>query len=234
MITIYSAVFSGLVSLFGIGDTSDAHLAILITQSAQQLVELQKLLKTADLTVKQLDQAVELADKMQTGIDQVIKPLEKARQFQKALIRLKESRNVRDLRYGAEEVRDYMDYYKRLFPEKSHEEEQRRSDYETFEREISKTNRSDLEEIERLENEIARDSATGKFSPARAQQISAQIQLKTWESQVVMREQIQRLIDENNTLREEIARRRRKEEIQSKMDSDLIETRWKSGWGDGL
>jgi len=234
MIFIQSIVFSSVIGFWGIGDTSDAYLSVLVTQSASQLAELQKIMKTADVTVKQLDQAVDLAEKMQSGIDKVLKPLEKSRQFQQALMRLKDVRSMKDLRYGAQEVRDYFDNYKKLFPEKSRQEEERRKDYESFEQQVSKTNRADLEEIQRLETEIARDSASGNFSPGRAQQVSTQIQLKQWESQVLMREQVQRLMDENNTLREEIARRRRKEEIQQKLDETLVKSKWKSGWGEGM
>jgi len=234
VISIQSLVLSSAIGLFGIGDTSDAYLSVLVTQSASQLIELQKILKTADVTVKQLDQAVDLAEKMQSGIDKVLKPIEKSRQFQQALMRLKDARSIKELRYGAEEVRDYFDHYKTMFPEKSRQEEERRRDYERFEQEVSKSNRADLEEIQRLEAEIAKDSASGNFSPARAQQVSAQIQLKQWESQILMREQMQRLMDENNTLREEIARRRRKEEIQQKLDESLVKSKWKAGWGDGM
>lgn len=222
------------VSLFGIADTSDAHLAVLVSQSAAQLSELQSLLKTSNMTSKQLNDAVELADKMQRGIDQVLKPLEKSKQFQDAIMNIKDARNLKELRYGAVEVRDYFDTYKSFFPEKAEEENQRREDYENFEKEVSQANRADLDEIKSLENEILRDSASGRFSPARAQQVSAQIQLKQWESQILLREQIQRLMDENNTLREEIARERRKKEIQEEMDSKLIESRWRDGWKEGL
>lgn len=227
-------ILQGMISLFGIGDTSDAYLSVLVTQSASQLAELQSILKTADITVKQLDQAVELAEKMQTGIDKVLKPIEKSRQFQRALMQLKDARSLKDLRYGAEEVRDYMDSYKALFPEKSKKEEERRNDYENFEKQVSSANRSDLDEIEKLEREISNDSASGSFSPARAQQLSTQIQLKQWESQVLLREQIQRLIDENNTLKEEVARKRRQEEIQNKLDRELVQKKWQAGWKEGM
>lgn len=227
-------ILSSLINLFGIGDTSDAYLGLLVSQSASQLMELQKLLKTADMTVKQLDQAVEIADKVQTGIDKVLRPLEKSRQFQQAIMRLKDARNLKELRYGAEEVRDYLDAYKALFPEKSRAEEERRKDYESFEKEVSKSNRADLDEIEKLQREIETDSASGKFSPGRAQQVSTQIQLKQWESQVLQREQMQRLIDENNTLREEVARERRKGEIQQKLDEEMVKSKWQKGWKSGL
>lgn len=231
MMSLPTIVLWGTVSF---GFTSDAQLAILVAQSASQLAELQALLKQANVTSKQVTQAVELADKMQKGIDGVLKPIEKSRQFQKALMRIKDSRDLKDLRYGATEVRDYLDYYRQLFPEKYEEEKQRRADYEQFEKEISQANRADLDEISRLESEIVQGSASGHFSPARAQQLSAQILLKQWESQVLLREQLQRLIDENNTLREEVARGRRKSEIQQEMDSDLIQNRWRDSWGDGL
>lgn len=234
MLNVQLLILHGMVSLFGIGDTSDAYLSVLVTQSASQLAELQSILKTADVTVKQLDQAVDLAEKMQSGIDKILKPIERSRQFQRALMQLKDARSLKELRYGAEEVRDYMDSYKALFPEKSKKEEERRSDYENFEKEVSKANRSDLEEIEKLEREISNDSANGSFSPARAQQVSAQIQLKQWESQVLLREQIQRLIDENNTLKEEIARKRRQEEIQNKLDRELVQKKWQAGWKEGM
>lgn len=234
MIQLTSILLWCNINLFGIGDTSDAHLAVLVSQSMAQLSELQSLLKTANMTSKQLDQAVELADRMQKGIDQVLKPIQRSRQFQRALMRVKDARNLKELRYGAEEVRDYLDYYEQLFPEKYEAEKERREDYENFEKAVSNANRSDLDEINRLESEIVQGSSTGAFSPARAQQLSAQIQLKQWESQVLLREQIQRLIDENNTLREEIARNRRKKEIQEELDSQLIEKRWKESWGEGL
>ena len=222
------------VGFWGVGDTSDAYLSVLVTQSASQLAELQKLLKTADLTVRQLDQAVDLAEKVQSGIDKALKPIEKSKQFQKALMRLRESSSLKDLRYGAEDVRDYLETYKAYFPEKSKKEEERRKEYEAFEKEMSKSNRADLEEIEKIEAEITKDSATGQFSPGRAQQISAQIQLKQWEGQVLQREQMQRLMDENNTLREEIARERRKNEIQQKQDESLVKSKWEKGWKSGL
>lgn len=234
MLSLQLTVFSGMISLFGIGDTSEGYLAVLISQSASQLVELQSLLKATNTTVKQLDQAVLLSQKMQAGIDKVLKPIEKSRQFQRALLELKEARTIKDLRYGAEEVRDYMDSYKTLFPEKSRKEELRRSDYESFEKQVTSANRADLDEIEKLEREISEDSAKGTFSPGRAQQLSAQIQLKQWESQVLLREQMQRLIDENNTLREEVSRKRREEEIQNKLDREMVQRKWQSGWKEGM
>jgi hypothetical protein len=222
------------IKLFGIGDTGDFYLQQILIQSLAQIQEMEKLLGAANLSNSQLKQAVAMAENMQRGIDKVIKPLEQTRQFKQALIRIGESKSLQEIRYGAEEVRDYLDSYERFFPERARVDQERRLEYKEFERHIKAVNQSDLAAIEKLETEIHRESARGEFSPGRASQISAQIQLKNWESQVLLREQIQRLLDENNTLREEVGRNRRREEIQSRLDSEFVQRRFEKGWGDGM
>lgn len=222
------------IKFLGIGDTGDVYLAQLVMQASMQLNEMNKILNTANMTSKQLQQAVSMTEDMQRGIDQVISPLKKTRQFKMAIERLRSSRDLKEIRYGAEDVRDYLDYYESLFPEKAKADQERRENYEAFEKQIELANQADLEEIERLENEIHEQSIRGDFSPGRANQISTQIQLKNWESQVLLREQLQRLMDENNTLREEVARTRRREEIQNKLDGEFVRRRVEKGWGDGL
>ncbi len=215
---------TSLVSIFGVGDTGDAHLAVLVAQSAQQLAELNRLLKVANQSQEAMNRAVEMAEKVQAGIDKSLNTFRKAKEFQEAVVRLGKNRNLKEFRQNAEEVRDYVHYYKDLFPEKAKADEERRKDYDSFQDQIQKTSESDLKEIDSLERELK------GASPARAQQISAQIQLKQLESQVVTRQQLARLIEENNQLREEAARERRRQAIEDLQSSKMVEQRWKGSW----
>lgn len=224
MISIQSIVLSSTISLFGIGDTGDAHLAVLVSQSAQQLAELNRLLKTANQTSQTLNTALELSEKLQRGIDQTLQSYRRTKQFQEALVRLGRNRDLKGFRENAEDVRDYVDYYAALFPKKAAQDQERRRDYDEFQDQVQKTAESDMKEIDSLEKDLV------GASPARAQQISAQIQLKQLESQVITRQQLARLLEENNQLREEAARDRRRKQMEETASKKLIEDRWKKSW----
>lgn len=224
MLSLQIVVSSSLISLFGIGDTGDAHLAILVQQSAQQLAELNRMLKVANQSSDTLNKALEMSEKMQRGIDKSLQSYRRAKEFQDALVRLGKNRSLKGFRENAEEVRDYMDYYKDLFPKKAEQDEDRRSDFDSFQNEVQKTSEADMKEVEALEKELL------TASPARAQQVSAQIQLKQLEGQIVERQQMARLIEENNQLREEAARERRRLAMEEAAASKLVEDRWKKSW----
>ncbi len=217
-------IASQLITFLGIGDTGDAQLAILVQQSAQQLTELNRLLKVANQSSESLDRALELTEKLQRGIDESLKSYRSAKAFQEALVQLGKNRSLRDFRESAEEVRDYIETYRALFPENAQRDDERRREFDSFQNEVQKTSEADQREIDELEKELL------SASPARAQQISAQIQLKQLEGQIVSRQQLSRLIEENNQLREEGARERRRKAMEDFESRKLIEQRWKQGW----
>lgn len=224
MITIQAVVISSMISLFGIGDTGDAHLAMLVAQSAQQLSELNRMLKVANQSSETLNKALELSEKLQQGIDKTLQSYRRGKEFQEALVRLGKNRRLKDFRENAEDVRDYLEYYKELFPEKAKPDQERRKDYDDFQEQVQKTAETDMKEIDSLEKELL------AASPARSQQISAQIQLKQLESQVISRQQLSRILEENNQLREEAARTRRRQQMEAAASQKLVEERWKDSW----
>ena len=224
MISLHSFLASSMISIFGIGDTGDAHLTILVQQSAQQLMELNRLLSAANQSSEALNRAVEMTEKMQAGIDKALVSYRRTKAFQDTLLRLGKNRSLKQFRENAEEVRDYMDFYQSLFPERAKNDDDRRKDFNDFQSEVQKTSEADLKEVDELEKELA------GASPARAQQIAAHIQLKQLEGTIVSRQQLSRLIDENNQLREEAARERRRKLMEDESSKRLIESRWKSGW----
>lgn len=224
MILTQVIMASSIISFMGIGDTGDAQLTILVQQSAQNLLELNRLLKVANQSSETLEKALEMSEKLQAGIDKTLQSYRASKEFQEALIRLGKNRSLKGFRENAEEVRDYMDYYKNLFPERAEKDDERRKDFNSFQNEVQKTAEADLKETETLERELS------AASPARAQQISAQIQLKQLEGQIVGRQQMARLIEENNQLREEAARERRRRAMEEDQASKLIQTRWNGSW----
>jgi hypothetical protein len=221
---LHTFIASQLISFLGIGDTGDAQLAILVSQSAQQLAELNRLLSVANQSSETLNRALEMTEKVQAGIDRSLKSYRTAKEFQDAIVRLGKNRSLKGFRENAEEVRDYMETYKDLFPERAKIDDERRKDFDSFQNEVQKTSEADLREIEALDRELL------SASPARSQQISAQIQLKQLEGQIVSRQQIARLIEENNQLREEAARERRRRAMEDVAARKLVEDRWKSSW----
>jgi len=224
MISINSIILSSTISLFGIGDTGDAHLAMLVAQSAQQLSELNRVLKVANHSSQTLNTALDLSEKLQRGIDQTLQSYRRTKHFQEAIVRLGKNRNLKGFRENAEDVRDYVDHYAAIFPKKAEQDKERRRDYDDFQVQLQKTSESDMKEIDALEKDLI------NASPARSQQISAQIQLKQLESQVITRQQLARLLDENNQLREEAARDRRRKQMEDASSQKLIEERWNKSW----
>ena len=224
MLSLQTFALSNFISFMGIGDTSDAQLFLLVQQSAQQLNELNRLIKVANQSSETMNKALEMSEKLQAGIDKSLKSFRSAKEFEESLVRLGQNRSLRGFRENAEEVRDYMGDYKDLFPERAKADDERRKDFNSFQTEVQKTSEADLKETDSLERELS------KASPGRAQQISAQIQLKQLEGQIISRQQMARLIEENNQLREESARERRKTSMEEAASKKLIEDRWKNSW----
>lgn len=224
MISIQAVVASSMISFWGIGDTSDAYLALMVQQSAQQLAELNRLLKVANQSSETLNKALDMSEKLQRGIDKTLQSYRRSKQFQEALVRLGQNRSLKGFRENAEDVRDYVDFYKEIFPKKAEQDQDRRKDYDEFQEQVQKTSEADMKEIDSLEKELV------SASPARSQQISAQIQLKQLESQVITRQQLARLLEENNQLREEAARERRRRQMEAFASDKLVQERWQKGW----
>lgn len=217
MINLQVLVFHGMISLFGIGDTSDAHLAIIVANTAQQLSELQKLLDAAGKTSKTLNQALELTQKVQEGIDQAMRTKENTLRFKQALERLKDVRTLKETRYNIDELRDYMDRYQRLFPERAKQilvEDQQNKEADTVRAELKNER---LSELERLSQEVA------VAKPERAKQLSADIQLKQLEQMMLLQEELYELRKQNRYLVENQRRRKAQEDLETLSSQHFLE-----------
>lgn len=217
MMSVQIFVLNGMISIFGIGDTSDAHLAIIVANTAQQLSELQKLLETAGKTSKTLNQALELTQKVQEGIDQAMRTKENTLRFKKALERLKDVRSLRQTRYDIDELRDYMDRYQQLFPEQAKKilkEDQENKEVDAVRAEL-KSER--LSELERLSEEVA------VAKPERANQLSADIQLKQLEQMMLLQEELYELRKQNRYLVENDRRQKAKEDLETLSSQHFLE-----------
>lgn len=217
MIHLQTIVLHGMISLFGVFDTSDAHLALIVANTAQQLSELQKLLAMADKSSKTLNQALELTHRVQEGIDQAMRTKENTLRFQKALTRLKNTRDLQGARYNVEELRDYMASYQRLFPEKAEHilnEDRKEEEAETIRAALK---RDRLSELERLSDEVS----TAK--PERAKQLSADIQLKQLEQMMLLQEELYELRRQNQFLVENERRRRAQGDMESLSSQHFLE-----------
>lgn len=217
MISLQTVVLSGMISLFGIGDTSDAHLAIIVANTAQQLSELQKLLDTAGKTSKTLNQALELTQRVQEGIDQAMRTKENTLRFKRALERLKDVRGLKDARYNIDELRDYMDRYQRLFPERAKKILQQDQENQKNDAIRAELKSERLSELERLSEEVA----TAK--PERAKQLSADIQLKQLEQMMLLQEELYELRKQNRYLVENERRRKSQEDLETLSSQHFLE-----------
>lgn len=220
--SIQSIVLSSVISLFGIGDTSDAHLALIVANTAQQLSELQKLLDTAGKTSKTLDQALALTQKVQEGIDTALRTKENTLRFKKAIEKLKDTRDLRGARYNVEELRDYFDHYKKLFPKKAERIEQDDSEQKQLDTVRAQLRRERLSEIERLSNEVA------TAQPERAKQLTADIQLKQLEQMMLLQEELYELRKQNRYLVENERRRKAQEDMEMLSSERFLEHAVKS------
>lgn len=217
MISIQSLVLSSVISLFGVGDTSDAHLALIVANTAQQLSELQKLLDTAGKTSKTLDQALALTHKVQEGIDTALRTKENTIRFKRAIEKLKDTRDLRGARYNVDELRDYFDHYKKLFPEKAEriqEDDQEQKELDTVRAQLR---RERLSEIERLSDEVA------TAQPERAKQLAADIQLKQLEQMMLLQEELYELRKQNRYLVENERRRKAQEDMETLSSERFLE-----------
>lgn len=210
-------VLHSMISLFGIGDTSDAHLAIIVANTAQQISELQKLLEMTGKTSRTLNQALELTQKVQEGIDQVMRTKENTLRFKRAIERLKNVRELKEARYNVEELRDYMDRYQRLFPEKA--KKILEQDHETEETDAvrAELKRERLSELERLSQEVS------VAKPERANQLQADIQLKQLEQMMLLQEELYELRKQNRYLVENERRRKAQEDLETLSSQHFLE-----------
>lgn len=217
MMNFQILVLHGMISIFGIGDTSDAHLAIIVANTAQQISELQKLLETAGKTSKTLNQALELTQRVQEGIDQAMRTKENTLRFKRALERLKDVRSLKETRYNIEELRDYMGRYQKLFPERAKKitlEDQENKAADTVRAELKNER---LSELERLSQEVA------VAKPERAKQLSADIQLKQLEQMMLLQEELYELRKQNRYLVENERRRKAQEDLENLSSQHFLE-----------
>ncbi len=210
-------VLHSMISLFGIGDTSDAHLAIIVANTAQQISELQKLLEMTGKTSRTLNQALELTQKVQEGIDQAMRTKENTLRFKRAIERLKNVRELKEARYNVEELRDYMDRYQRLFPDKA--KKILEQDHETEETDAvrAELKRERLSELERLSQEVS------VAKPERANQLQADIQVKQLEQMMLLQEELYELRKQNRYLVENERRRKAQEDLETLSSQHFLE-----------
>jgi len=203
-----SFVLFSLINLWGVGDTSDAHLMVLVSQSAQQLSELQQLLETANITSEQLKKSVELSEKLQKGMDKALEPFRASRRFQKLIEKIKKTRSLRHARYRLEESKDLTNEFKNMFPEEAKELEEDKKLQNQLQDYFRKSNDQDLDDIHQMQDRFNR------AAPGERDVLSQQATLKSVESQIVMRRQLQQLTEQMSVLVSQIEAERKQKEIE--------------------
>jgi len=224
MVTLKAIILSQAIQLWGIADTGDAHLAILVAQTAEQLAEIQKLLDTANKSSKTLDRALELTRKAQEGIDKTLRTKRNTEHLVRTIKRLKETGSLKEARYNIEDIQDYMRGYKKMFPERAKRLEkanQIRKERELFKRTLDEDR---LRELERISAEVA------VAKPERANQLSADIQVKQLEQMMLLQEELYELRKQNGFLVEMEQRRLANEQMENIYGDAALKHAVKNNW----
>jgi hypothetical protein len=179
------------VGLFG----ADPQLTVLVTQTSQQILEIQKLLKEVGKTSEAVDGALKIAQEAQKGIDAAMKIRRNTRSFSRAVENVARARSIKDARWAIQDSKDYWEYYRGLFPERA----------EAMEREDeSRSARDDLlverrTEILRELQELTREMDQNP-SPGRSQQIALEVQMRILQEQILTREIIAESLRTNESM----------------------------------
>jgi hypothetical protein len=216
MISLAIGLYLQVGQVLSLPGTENGNLLILIQQSQQQIQQLNKILQTNELTSAQIERALALSERLNAGIDAVLKPLESSKEYQQALLRVQQQNEFERTRPVPSSDHDALADYEKYFPDEAKNHENDSKAFKEFQANSVRANAADLQDLATL------DKTLKEAAPGELPKIQAQVTSKTWEANLRLSAQLTAMLKEIRSLQEELAEQKRKAKVDAIRNSEAM------------